>query len=1079
MATTARYSHTAADAPRFDDTDMSGLPMFLRDLEIYLKDHGITSDKDKIAKAPLHTKYSRTRVLWEEMAILHKDAKWDEFVRILIDLYPEIAGQQSGTLAELNAICSEYRHLSDQDGARGNTFLRRFAPCILRLSRSNYKISNFEVCSRLAGVCTPQFLATLDMMLLGKSGNLEAPGKEGQTPPVRPNNTSIVDGGYRWEDIVATMREVWRRGFTAAQNAIGDAYPVASTKLSTSVSHGTSSPNDSDTRLVKLEQEFHEFAERATQGEKETKTAIRSLQTEVHTELAQGRTKADQNFAMIQETIQRLTNQLALNTTNVAPQSVGSRPNYPGPFNRPQNNYGGGQRNFPRPQYTCNWCGEIGHFMNNCPDCQNAIKSGEIMPDGAGGLRTKSGETIPRRNGPMDVPMRTKWQQLKAAVNKYVVAPVANFVGQYGETGMWGVPQQQPNVVLDSGMDAPPGWEEYTENLTPEQIAHYNNPPVGEMANASPDQEGPSQARPLPQNKNKSAYTAPAKPPNAKTTNSRPGPAPQTGPAHPYRSVPETRFIPIDQRPAALPVKPSEAPGEAGRAKPAAKVQAPIQTSVDSADVLEKLLSTKCPTTGITLREFLGVSPTLQDLLRKLLTRKREIDDNFGKVLRVALLTEAYQRKELGYAQGQRPSFDRVDESAGPEQVNWAELENEVITTTVELPSCAHSKVPIGSYVQIDARLEVYQSLPEKGRSDVIFAGEPSATLRTVWPNINNNGPDESILDSGSQIVSMSKDCARDRGASYDPTVTIRMQSANNQVNSTLGLARNIPFDFAGITVYLQCHISDTGAFRVLLGRPFDTLCESTYTNDRHGNQEVTITCPNTGNKVTMHTYARGVIPEHGEAALQIEMDENQGIIIRSVLRPQSARTFTQVNLQSAFLQASLNADQIKGQKDKTILNSFFQGAAAQPKGSTAPRPSNGLKSEINHQSSTFSMVDTTLERAAEALPKRSEEELAVLAGKKYKPVALKVRPVYGTVPEEFRIERHILGDPEQDMPQLPTHPPDFTPTGRYTVERREQSHKLHGKVLNSEEYKIFDWLISRLEFMSRRILPTALSGSA
>ena len=98
--------------------------------------------------------------------------------------------------------------------------------------------------------------------------------------------------------------------------------------------------------------------------------------------------------------------------------------------------------------------------------------------------------------------------------------------------------------------------------------------------------------------------------------------------------------------------------------------------------------------TGITLREFLGVSPTLQDLLRKLLTRKREIDDNFGKVLRVALLTEAYQRKELGYAQGLRPKPGQADEPADPVQVNWAALKNEVITTTVELPSCAHSKVP-------------------------------------------------------------------------------------------------------------------------------------------------------------------------------------------------------------------------------------------------------------------------------------------------------------------------------------------------------------------------------------------------
>ena len=493
MASTARYSHTAADAPRFDDTDMGGLPMFLRDLEIYLKDHGITSDQDKIAKAPLHTKYSRTRVLWEELALIHKDDTWDEFVEDVIAQYPEIAGQQSGTLAELTQICTEFRGLSEQDGVRGNTFLRRFVPCVYRLGRSHYKISNFEACSRLASVCTPQFLATLDIMLVGKSGQLDAPGKVGQNPPVHPTNTSIVDGGYRWEDIVATMREVWRRGFTAAQNAISDAYPIPSTKSSTPASQGTYSSGDSDTRLVKLEQEFHDFAERATQGEKETKTAIRSLQTEVHTELAQGRTKADQNFAMIQDTIQHLTNQLALNTTSAAPQGGGARPNYPGPYNRPQNNYAGGQRNFPRPQFTCNWCGEIGHFMNNCPDCQNAIKSGEIIPDGAGGFRTKSGEVIPRRNGPMDVPMRTKWQQLKAAVNKYIIAPVTNFVGQYGESGMWGVPQQQPSVVLDSGMDAPPGWDEYTESLTPEQIAHYNNPPVGEVAQAPPDQESPSQ----------------------------------------------------------------------------------------------------------------------------------------------------------------------------------------------------------------------------------------------------------------------------------------------------------------------------------------------------------------------------------------------------------------------------------------------------------------------------------------------------------------------------------------------------------------------------------------------------------
>ncbi|KAL1657624.1 hypothetical protein GGF50DRAFT_132049 [Schizophyllum commune] len=196
---------------------------------------------------------------------------------------------------------------------------------------------------------------------------------------------------------------------------------------------------------------------------------------------------------MIQETIQRLTNQLSLNTNSATPQGGGFRPNYPGSFNRPQNNYGGGQRGPPRPQYTCNWCGEVGHFMNNCPDCQNAIKSGEIVPDNAGGFRAKTGEIIPRRNGPLDLPMRTKWQQMKAAVNQYVVAPFMNYIGQYTNSGMWGIPQQPPSVILDSGLDVPPGWDEFTEQLSPEQIAHYNNPPVGEMAQPPSVQEGSSQ----------------------------------------------------------------------------------------------------------------------------------------------------------------------------------------------------------------------------------------------------------------------------------------------------------------------------------------------------------------------------------------------------------------------------------------------------------------------------------------------------------------------------------------------------------------------------------------------------------
>ncbi|KAF8169328.1 hypothetical protein K438DRAFT_1615215 [Mycena galopus ATCC 62051] len=66
-----------------------------------------------------------------------------------------------------------------------------------------------------------------------------------------------------------------------------------------------------------------------------------------------------------------------------------------------------------------------------------------------------------------------------------------------------------------------------------------------------------------------------------------------------------------------------------------------------------------------------------------------------------------------------------------------------------------------------------------------------------------------------------------------------------------------------------------------------------------------------------------------------------------------------------------------------------------------------------------------------------------VFAGKKYKPVALKVRPVFEPLPEEFRIERNKWGPTSEPHAARP-HPPEFVPIGQYTQERKEKVDKLH-----------------------------------
>jgi hypothetical protein len=87
---------------------------------------------------------------------------------------------------------------------------------------------------------------------------------------------------------------------------------------------------------------------------------------------------------------------------------------------------------------------------------------------------------------------------------------------------------------------------------------------------------------------------------------------------------------------------------------------------------------------------------------------------------------------------------------------------------------------------------------------------------------------------------------------------------------------------------------------------------------------------------------------------------------------------------------------------------------------------------------------------------------LAVYAGKKYKPVALKVRPVETELPSRFRITRNIIGDPLKNMPALSLLPPPYTPTGRYTEERKEVIDKAHpGDFLLPEERNLMHHFMS------------------
>jgi hypothetical protein len=265
--------------------------------------------------------------------------------------------------------------------------------------------------------------------------------------------------------------------------------------------------------------------------------------------------------------------------------------------------------------------------------------------------------------------------------------------------------------------------------------------------------------------------------------------------------------------------------------------EAPVEKDIDVEKIVERSLNVEVP---IKLREMLAVAPVYRNAYRDKISRKR-----------VPILASS------SLAERALVATDMVEENSLPLQVNIASLED---ATKTQYKIYTEDGKLMRSWVIQDPLTSYLETLPEDMRSKVVFVGRDAETLRVVPTIINGILREEALLDNGSQIVSMSKEVAKSSQISWDPDSTINMQSANGQIESTCGLARNVPFRLGPITVYLQVHVMDTPAYRVLLGRPFDVITESEIRNDKDGGQTLIVTDPNTRERAVLPTFARGEV---------------------------------------------------------------------------------------------------------------------------------------------------------------------------------------------------------------------------
>ncbi|KAJ8494646.1 hypothetical protein ONZ45_g13169 [Pleurotus djamor] len=139
------------------------------------------------------------------------------------------------------------------------------------------------------------------------------------------------------------------------------------------------------------------------------------------------------------------------------------------------------------------------------------------------------------------------------------------------------------------------------------------------------------------------------------------------------------------------------------------------------------------------------------------------------------------------------------------------------------------------------------------------IAANDMETLRVIPLKFDNGNSIECILDSGSQVISMRRSIWESLALPLRLDEGIVMESANLTTNKTMGLARNVRASIADMSFYLQIQVVENAPYDILLGRPFHCLLAATTNDYADGRQDITITDPNSGTRLTIPTAERRV----------------------------------------------------------------------------------------------------------------------------------------------------------------------------------------------------------------------------
>lgn len=477
----------------------------------------------------------------------------------------------------------------------------------------------------------------------------------------------------------------------------------------------------------------------------------------------------------------------------------------------------------PDPSTGCHYCSAASHGIGNCPAAEEDIRAGKCKRNVEGKLVLPSGAFVPRtipgncmrdrvnewhRNNPNQVARGTLSYALEDgdyAPTGSMLFEVSNGATMQGNATTYTF--TNPDMERIQALER----EIYALRSQRERVKFDGvlMPPRRTRGKAT--ETAPQEA---PKERAEEADEDAEDPPRNLARAPTPPPAPPVPavPEHPFARAPDATYLPPAQR------NVGAAPPKEAR-EPTYRNKALIEDPKIVERVLERTL--RASNLTITPEELLAISPDIRSKMRELINTKRVPVDK------------------------DKPTLSLYNE-AGPVLPALEEL-----VSRVQLPR---------GILRVADPYEIYLNRLAPGETPrKLTVARESHALCTVTAAVGERESTiDCLLDPGSQVVSCSEGVCHALTLTYDPSITLNMQSANGDIDQTLGLARNVPFRVGDITVYLQVHVVRHAAYDILMGRPFDVLTASIVRNYNNADQTITIHCPNSGRISTVPTLARG-----------------------------------------------------------------------------------------------------------------------------------------------------------------------------------------------------------------------------